>query len=163
MRATVYALLGGIVIAAVVYVIVRRRSRLSAPSTTTGPKRAHGGGWGALSPMQKMDTIQNFLRWRGEMSNLDRILEDIAPAAAATAAEPAKRRCPGTSLWEFQSDPEEERLIAAALLARNNVRDNAHRAPSSAPPEPSTSEPVASPYPDGTTHPRAESPEPTAR
>lgn len=163
MRATVYALLGGIVIAAVVYVLVRRRSRASTPAAVAGQKRPRGGGFGGFSPMQKMDTIQNFLRWRGEMSNLDRLLEDIAPAAAPTTAEPAKRRCPGTSLWEFQSDPEEERLIAAALLARNNVRDNAHRAPSSPPPGPSTSEPAASPYPDGTTHPPTESPEPTAR
>ena len=75
----------------------------------------------AALPLRKMDTIQNLMQWRGEMSRLDRILEDVGAGAAAAAAQApaATDRSPVPRLTpEPLLTPEEERLIAAAMRAR---------------------------------------------
>lgn len=52
----------------------------------------------ALLPLQKWDTIQNMMRWRGEMSSLDGLMQDLdqvrgerslPPSAVVAEAEPS--------------------------------------------------------------------------
>lgn len=83
-------------------------------------------------PFQKMDTIQNLMKWRGEMANLDRILEDVVPSAPSRPNTTSRAAPPFTAASPLLT-VEEARLVAEAMAGLSSQRTGRAQAEWSSP------------------------------
>lgn len=72
----------------------RRTSHLVPCQKTAAPPKplsTASGIWGIVSmmPLQKLDTVQNMVHWRSEMSNLDSIIQSLGELPPPPPPPPA--------------------------------------------------------------------------